>query len=162
MGWPPRSSLSRCGYWNAVWTMCYLYHMRTFGASGRAVAQFGIYFDTSLATKYCSSVTIKVHGFADASSKAYGAVIHLRLLKADQVIITLQYFNSRVALTKTLSKSRLDLCAAHLLARIVDRYLCTMKFENSTLHLSSESKNVLFWIRVIPARWQTFVANRCS
>ena len=107
-------------------------------------------------------VSIEVHGFVNASSKAYGAVIYLRLLKADQIVVTLQCSKTRVAPTKTLSIPRLELCAAHLLARLVVRYLGTMKFKNYTLHLWSDSKDVLFWIRAIPARWQTFVANHCS
>ena len=105
---------------------------------------------------------IEIHGFADACKQAYAAVIYLRILKGSQVYVTLQLAKTRVAPLKTLSIPRLELCAAHLLAKLVKHFLQITPIEASSLHLWSDSSDVLFWLRDRPSRWPIFVANRCS
>ena len=106
--------------------------------------------------------TVELHGFADASEKAFAAVVYLRVIKEGKSQVTLQCAKTSVAPIKSVSLPRLELCAAHLLTKLVKHFLEKMKFENLAVHLWSDSNNTLAWIRAIPSRWQTFVANRCS
>ncbi|XP_049308068.1 uncharacterized protein LOC125777355 [Bactrocera dorsalis] len=60
----------------------------------------------------------EIHGFSDASTTAYGAVIYIRKAQGDgQVKITLLVSKTRVAPMKTVTVPRLELAAAELLSR---------------------------------------------
>ena len=111
-------------------------------------------------TSHCELV--KVHGFADVSKFAYGAVIYLRLIKNQDVLVTLQVAKTRVAPLKTLSIPRLELCAALLLARLTQTFIESFPIKIESIHLWSDSADVLFWLKDHPSRWGVFVANRCS
>ena len=104
----------------------------------------------------------EVHGFADASKLAYGAVLYLRLVTDAEVSISLQVAKSKVAPVKTLSIPRLELCAAVLLVRIVKQFIDSAIFSINDVHLWTDSADVLFWLKDHPSRWNVFVANRCS
>lgn len=62
---------------------------------------------------------VAIHGFADASEVAYGAVVYLQL--KDETGERMVFFASkaRVAPTKTLTIPRLELCAALLLSKLM-------------------------------------------
>ena len=111
-------------------------------------------------TPHCE--LIEVHGFADASKFAYGAVIYLRLIQNQNVLVTLQVAKTRVAPLKTLSISRLELCAALLLARLSGTFIESFPSKIESIYLWTESADVLFWLKDHPSRWGVFVANRCS
>lgn len=49
--------------------------------------------------------------------------------------------------------------AAHLLAC---HYREIIPIQLNSEHLSSDSQDVLYWLRDHPSRWQTFIANRNS
>lgn len=108
------------------------------------------------------SFHIEIHGFADASQKAYASVIYLRVIGKEGVNCSLQLAKTKVAPLKSLSIPRLELLGAHTLAKLTSHYLQFVPIKVDSVHLWSDSKDVLFWLRSHPARWQTFVANRCS
>ena len=103
-----------------------------------------------------------MHGFADVSKHAYGAVVYLRLIKRSRVHVCIQLAKTRVAPLKTVSIPRLELCAAQLLAKLTHHFLSIIPIAVDKTHLWSDSQDVLYWLRDHPSRWPTFIANRCS
>ena len=105
---------------------------------------------------------LEIHGFADASKFAYGAVVYLRLIKDHVVSVSLQLAKTRVAPLKTLSIPRLELSASLMPARLVHHFQTTLPLKIDSLHLWTDSADVLFWLKDDPVRWGVFLANRCS
>ena len=105
---------------------------------------------------------LEIPGFADASKFAYGAVVYLRLIQTQEVPVTLQVAKTRVAPLKTLSIPRLELCAALIFARMVQTFVESFPIKVESIHLWSDSADVLFWLKYHPSRWGVFVSNRCS
>ncbi|XP_076301461.1 uncharacterized protein LOC143219343 [Lasioglossum baleicum] len=106
---------------------------------------------------------MEIHGFADASERAYGAVLYLRAKdENDHWRVTLITAKSKVAPIKQVSLPRLELCAAHLLARLAQRTRATLRIDDTTMHLWSDSTVTLGWIQAHPSRWKTYVANRVA
>ena len=105
--------------------------------------------------------TFEFHGFADASKLAYAGVVYLRVL-SDQSQVYLLGAKTKVAPVKTLSIPRSELCAAQLVTKLTRHFIDTLQLPSAKVHLWSDSKDVLFWLREIPAKWPTFIANRCA
>ncbi|XP_046388265.1 uncharacterized protein LOC124157511 [Ischnura elegans] len=108
---------------------------------------------------------IELHGFADASKSAYGAVLYLRTSdKSSEKSFRVRMIQAktRVAPLRTISIPRLELSAAHLLPKLTNHH--TKRFESELLkiHLWTDSQDVLCWLKEHPSRWPTFIANRCS
>ncbi|CAG7727908.1 unnamed protein product, partial [Allacma fusca] len=103
---------------------------------------------------------IELHGFADASEKAYAAVIYLRVQDTTRVQTRLVTCKTRVAPTKSLSIPKLELCAAVLLAQLVRHVQKALPVDISHIRLWSDSTITLAWIQSDPNRWKTFVRNR--
>lgn len=62
----------------------------------------------------------EIHGSCDSSSKAYAAVVYSRVINKDgSIVVTLLAAKTKVAPIKTVSIPRLELCGAHLLARLL-------------------------------------------
>uniref|UniRef100_A0A8D8XKE2 Uncharacterized protein n=1 Tax=Cacopsylla melanoneura TaxID=428564 RepID=A0A8D8XKE2_9HEMI len=106
--------------------------------------------------------SVSMVGFADASGKAYAAVIYLRILDAnDEVKIHLIRSKTKVSPLKVQTIPKLELCAASLLVKVLDSlsFLHTrIKIDNT--YLFSDSSIVLAWLNTQPHVLKTFVANR--
>ncbi|XP_070169572.1 uncharacterized protein [Polyergus mexicanus] len=65
------------------------------------------------------NLAIELHGFADASNRAYAAVVYLRILRSlSEFSVVLITAKSKVAPIKTISVPRLELNAIVLLTRL--------------------------------------------
>ncbi|XP_029162606.1 uncharacterized protein LOC114934126 [Nylanderia fulva] len=125
----------------------------------------GLDWDVSLPTEELGSIADshqEIHGFADASERAYAAVLYLRTNTNGSSRVTLLAAKTKVAPLKQVSLPRLELSAACLLARLVAHVVPLIGAEKAPLHLWSDSTVTLGWIRGHPSSWVTYVANRVS
>lgn len=104
-----------------------------------------------------------LHGFADASIKAYGAVIYLTV-PTDSTSFKSQLLTSksRVAPLKSLTIPRLELSACLLLAQLVQKVLGAIRHPVDSVKLWSDSTIALAWIKTSPHLLKTFVSNRVA
>ena len=112
-----------------------------------------------------SGTSLQLHGFGDASPKAYGAVVYARVTQCNGDVETyLVMSKTRVAPTKVVSLPRLELLAAVINSRL-------LKFVSQSLSDSqaiervvcwTDSEVTLHWIRGLSSQWKTFVANRVT
>ncbi|XP_076544258.1 uncharacterized protein LOC143305274 [Osmia lignaria lignaria] len=104
-----------------------------------------------------------LHGFSDASTKAYAAAVYSRNVLYDGTICaSLVIAKTRVAPVKTLSVPRLELSAALLLARLLTFVRTALNAPMLESHCWTDSTITLAWLRQPPNRWKTFVANRVA
>ena len=101
--------------------------------------------------------------FADASEKAYGCIVYLRVAKENgELDVKFVMSKARVAPRKSKTLARLELIAVLLAARLM-RYIMDalerlVKF--SGIRFFTDSTITLSWIRKSSAFWKPFVANR--
>ncbi|GBM79999.1 hypothetical protein AVEN_203766-1, partial [Araneus ventricosus] len=108
-------------------------------------------------------ISVELHGFADASELAYGAVIYVKSINSNGGSeVKLLISKSRVAPLKFVTIPRLELCAAVLLSKLMRRVLRALKLEVSKTYFWTDSTIVLSWLEKECKELKTFVANRIS
>uniref|UniRef100_A0A023EZK8 Putative reverse transcriptase n=1 Tax=Triatoma infestans TaxID=30076 RepID=A0A023EZK8_TRIIF len=113
--------------------------------------------------RVCSNRNIKLHGFCDASTKAFGCCIYITSNGGHgENTVRLLCAKGRVCPKKMQTIPRLELCAALLLAQVIDKVIKIMKLEAKNCYLWSDSQVVLTWINGEPVQWKQYVANRVS
>ncbi|XP_053597480.1 uncharacterized protein LOC128668441 [Microplitis demolitor] len=106
-------------------------------------------------------LNIQIHGFCDASEKAYGACLYLRSTTCEGAVqVQLICSKSRVAPASTVSLPRLELCGAVLLANLYTTVRESLLLAIDDVYLWSDSTIALHWLKTPPHRLKTFVANR--
>ncbi|XP_024869084.1 uncharacterized protein LOC112452878 [Temnothorax curvispinosus] len=84
--------------------------------------------------------SVQIHGFCDASQRAYGACFYVRTGKgAGNYRIELLCSKSRVAPLKTITLPKLELCAAVLLAQLLKKISESFELSSSQIFLWSDS-----------------------
>ena len=104
----------------------------------------------------------ELHGFSDASNKAFAAVVYLRTEHANgDIEINSMASKTRVAPIKRQSIPRLELLGATILARLVKSVKEAMSSLKTPaeVFLWSDSYTVLCWIRN-DKTWKPYVQNR--
>ncbi|XP_068756894.1 uncharacterized protein [Montipora capricornis] len=106
---------------------------------------------------------VEVHGFGDASPKAYGAAVYIRIRdKQDNVSSQLVISNSRVVPIKKVSLPRLELLAAVVNARLLKFVVGALPMKVARVVCWSDSMVALHWIKGQSSSWKPFVANRVA
>ena len=90
----------------------------------------------------------EIHGFGDASSKAYCAVVYLVYETVNGVHMTLLCSKTRVAPLKALTIPRLELLSARILSVLVDtvRDALSSQLKIDCVRYWVDSKTALYWI----------------
>nr|CAI5867734.1 unnamed protein product [Callosobruchus analis] len=109
-----------------------------------------------------SAARIELHGFCDASQRAYGACVYVRSITNNTWSTQLLCSKSRVAPLKTVSLPRLELCGALLLTRPMSKVLEAIKVSIDSVSYWTDSSIVLCWISAPPNTWKLFVSNHVS
>ena len=113
---------------------------------------------------YDPFVEITLHGFSDASEKAYGCCIYLKFVTVTGYTkVSLVTSKSRIApCRKTLTIPRLELMGNLLLSRLTYSVLKALdgELEIDELFCWSDSKITLAWIKAEEKELKTFVQNR--
>ena len=105
----------------------------------------------------------ELHGFSDASLKAYGAVVYLRTIYKNQPPeVSLVTAKTKVAKLKPSTVPRLELEGAVLLVKLLIHCGSTLNIAATNWHAWTDSSIVLRWISSQPSDWKIFVSNRIS
>ncbi|GFY19294.1 uncharacterized protein TNCV_4126811 [Trichonephila clavipes] len=93
---------------------------------------------------------IIIHGLADASTAAYGAVLYAQSISEEDVSTRLLCCKSRVAPVKPITIPRLELCACVLLSQLLEKVLHSLTLPIQQIMLWTDSNIVLAWIQRSP------------
>ncbi|XP_043264087.1 uncharacterized protein LOC122404223 [Colletes gigas] len=98
-----------------------------------------------------ATMRTELHGYCDASERAYGACLYLRTIdEAGKIKVELLCAKSRVAPLKPVSLARLELCGALLLANLHTTALQNFARSFDKIMFWTDSTIVLNWINKEP------------
>ncbi|XP_055838362.1 uncharacterized protein LOC129906572 [Episyrphus balteatus] len=111
-----------------------------------------------------TNMAIELHGFCDASMKAYGAAVYVRILDSNgNIHVNLILSKTRVAPSKrTITLPSLEVCDAVVLAQLLQYTKEVLAIPNVKMYAWTDSTIALAWIRATPTKWTTIVSNRVS
>ncbi|KRZ75252.1 hypothetical protein T10_4672 [Trichinella papuae] len=106
-------------------------------------------------------VQLELHGFSDASEKAYGGAVYMTMIDAEgKGTIKLIVAKSKVAPLKSVTLPRLELVAALTTAKLTSYVKRVIDLEINKIYCWSDSQIILCWIRNAARKWKPFVNNR--
>ncbi|XP_065354551.1 uncharacterized protein LOC135949022 [Calliphora vicina] len=112
--------------------------------------------------QFSPNCNVEIHGFSDASEKAYSATLYARIESENSVFTFLLASKTRVAPIKQISLPRLELCGSVLLANLACGIIPNLQIQNVNTYYWTDSTIVLSWLKKPPCSWNTFVGNRVS
>ncbi|KAL0120837.1 hypothetical protein PUN28_008485 [Cardiocondyla obscurior] len=111
--------------------------------------------------KKAGASEMELHGFCDASERAYGACVYVRTGgRSGRPRVALLASKSRVAPVRAVSLPRLELSAAKLLAELTQKIRIAIGDRQCKQFLWTDSMVALHWIVSSSRKWNAFVANR--
>lgn len=106
---------------------------------------------------------VELHGFCDASQRAYAAAIYLRSVDNNNILkVALLCAKTKVAPIKKLTIPRLELCGVLLLARLSTTVIQSLNLKNIHCSFWCDSQIVLHWLHTPLPNLDVFVRNRIS
>ena len=106
---------------------------------------------------------MELHGFSDASERAYAGVVYLRMSDSEgHVHVALMMSKTKVAPIKRVTIPRLELCGAHLVAQMLHHVKEVLHLPLQAVRAWTDSTIVLNWLNGNPRRFKTYVGNRVS
>ena len=115
---------------------------------------------------YCQgrrATEVTLQGFSDASETAFSAVVYLRAAyETGPPSSALVCSKTRVAPLDERSIPELELCGAHLLAKLLKDVSSTLGISTSHIMAHVDNTSVLAWLDGKPKRMKLYVANRIS
>ena len=113
--------------------------------------------------KEATIVSTQLHGFSDASEKAYAAAVYLRMEDTNGVIHTsLVISKTRVAPIKRVTIPRLELNGTLILAQLLFHCKQVLDIPLSLVYAWTDSTIVLAWLKGNPHRFKVYVGNRVA
>ena len=111
-----------------------------------------------------TATQFQLHAFGDASERAYGACVYLRVSKPDgSYSSSLVISKVKVAPLKTLTLPRLELMGSLLCARLLVFVRKALKLPDDVEYLCwTDSTVALAWIQGDSHQWKQFVGNRVA
>ncbi len=106
---------------------------------------------------------VSLHGFADSSTKAYGAAIYIRVVHEDKTVATsLLCSKARVSPLKTRSLPEMELVAAKMAADLLAHVAMVLKIPLKDVNAWTDSMIVLSWLEKPLFKLKVFVSNRVA
>ncbi|KAH0945724.1 hypothetical protein HN011_011004 [Eciton burchellii] len=107
--------------------------------------------------------SLELHGFVNASSRAYAAVVYLTVIHSESNFqVSLICAKTKVAPVKTISIPRLELNAVMLLSRLLVWTQQVLSLSSVSTYGWTDSTIILAWLQQHPSKWTTYVANSVS
>nr|XP_044248556.1 uncharacterized protein LOC123002454 [Drosophila takahashii] len=107
--------------------------------------------------------SLQLHGFCDASIRAYGCCVYLRSeTSTGDVAVQLLTGKSRVAPVKKKSLPKLELCGAHLLGQLHAKLKPLLADRKVSVYFWTDSQIVFHWLKQHSVTLSAFVGNRIS
>ena len=107
-----------------------------------------------------SKIDVQLHGFSDASERAYAAVVYIRVVYSDGRIETrLAASKTRVSPIKKQTIPRLELLGAVILSRLTATVLKALPEQVNRSNYWVDSRTVLCWIQN-DKHWKQYVKHR--
>ncbi|GJQ78647.1 hypothetical protein Trydic_g11750 [Trypoxylus dichotomus] len=119
--------------------------------------------DMKISRKVLTSraVDFELHAFGDLSESA-GSCVYISVTSEGLYSSRLLCAKSKIAPLKRITLPRLELNAALLLTRLVDKAVTSLEINFIRKYFWCDSTIVLNWIAAEPITWNTYVANRIT